>query len=101
MQTNNCFKAELDFKSVVSNNPSSYLGFIGLADCCKLAFKYEIAIDLYRKSLVLLEESKDSEKINTKEIYLKMGICFYFLENYSECREMLTDLSLNKEMKTS
>jgi tetratricopeptide (TPR) repeat protein len=101
LQTNNYFKAELDFKSVVSINPNSYLGFIGLADCCKLAYKYEMAIELYQRSLVLLEESKDLEKINTKEIYLKMGICFYFLEKYSDCQEMLSDLSLNKEMKTS
>lgn len=47
-------------------NPKSYLGFIGLADCCKFAYKYDKAIELYQRSLDLQAFSKETDGINTK-----------------------------------
>lgn len=75
----NYLKAESDFRNAVKINPHSYLGLVGLGDCCRHFNKYLEAVEFYNKSLKAKGKQHSSRDIMDTEINLKIGICYYFL----------------------
>lgn len=73
-------KAELDFKSIISNTSKpSFLSYVGLADCLRFQGKLDKALGLYTRALDVLSNNDQRDLPHRQEIELKIAICLYQL----------------------